>query len=228
MGDELPPRLMAVLDVHSNSVKASDRRALLNMASSRARPGSGSSLHVLRESPGDYGGEAAIPDLGPTRFAIVGGLATARYMPERMTLDTDILVAATDLAAAEETLQAGGSVKLGTLSVGGSTWRMPGGRTLDVIALDRDWVREALDGATGEDSGYPVIPLAHLVLMKLESGRLQDLADISRMLGFAADARITETRRLVSKYRPQDVEDLESMIRLGKLEHEQRDTGASE
>jgi hypothetical protein len=201
---------------------------LLKMASSRAQPGAGSFLRALRESRTDYGDRQILPDLGNIRFAIVGGLATAQYMPERMTLDTDILVAATDLTAVEEILQEGGFVRLSTLSVGGSTWRMPGGRTLDVIAPDRKWVREALDCAKRDKSGRPFVTLAHLVLMKLESGRLQDIADISRMLGFAPDARIADTRRLVARYRPQDTEDLESMIRLGKLEHEQQQDGPSE
>lgn len=139
------------------------------MASSRARPGSGSPLRYLKESQADYGDENLIPDLGDIPFAVVGGLATARYMPQRMTLDTDVLVSATDLTAVEKILEEGNCARLGTRTIGGSTWRMPGGRTLDVLALDRDWVREAIDGATRDDSGLPVVSLAHLVLMKAES-----------------------------------------------------------
>ena len=56
--------------------------------------------------------------------------------------------------------------------------------------------------------------------MKLGAGRTQDLADISRMLGGADAGGIAESRRIVARYRPEDAEDLESMIRLGKLEYE--------
>jgi hypothetical protein len=206
-------------------MESHDRKQLLQMASSRAQAGSGSTLHMLRESRANYADESSFPDLGPIRFAVVGGLATALYMPERMTLDTDILVAEPDLSAVEDILQEGGSIQLGTLSIGGSTWRMPGGRTLDVIALERDWVQEALNTASCDNSEHPFISLHYLVLMKLESGRLQDLADISRMLGFATETQIQQTRETVSQYRPHDLEDLDSMIRLGKLEHEQRESG---
>jgi hypothetical protein len=199
-----------------------DRRHFLDMARSRAKPGSGSLLRFLKESPSDYAREPEIPDLGDVRFVIVGGLATARYMPQRMTLDTDILIASEDLEEAEEALRSGGCRRLGPLSVGGSTWLMPGGRTLDVLALRRPWLREALESASRGETGRPYVAVPYLVLMKLESGRLQDLADISRMLGFAEESPLDETRRIVSQYRPEDAEDLESMIRLGKLEHEAR------
>ena len=190
------------------------------MASARAQPGSGSILRVVKEAARhSYGGDVLLPDLGGVRFAIVGGLATACYMPQRMTVDTDILVEDSDLAAAETHLRSCGCEKLGDLTVGGSAWRMPGGRTLDVLALSREWVPEALN-TVDTNAGYPpFIALPYLVLMKLESGRLQDLADISRMLGFADADQIDETRHLVSRYRPEDSEDLESMIHLGKLEH---------
>ncbi len=200
---------------------ASQRRQLLYTALARARPGSGSDLHAIREEGASYAAEAsAIPDLGPVRFVIVGGLATGRYMPARQTLDTDILVSPSDLAAVEDALQRKGCRKLGPLSVGGSAWRLPGGRILDVRALPADWVEEAIDRAEPDTAGHPFVALPYLVLMKLESGRLQDLADIARMLGFASGERIEATRRLVRQYRPRDVADLESMIRLGKREHE--------
>ena len=60
----------------------------------------------------------------------------------------------------------------------------------------------------------------YLVLMKLAAGRLQDLADIGRMLGAADDSTLEAARRIVRRYRAGDAEDLESMIRLGKLEYE--------
>ena len=99
---------------------------------------------------------------------------------------------------------------------------MPGGRPWTLLALRRPWLREAFESASRGETGRPYVAVPYLVLMKLESGRLQDLADISRMLGFAEESPLDETRRIVSQYRPEDAEDLESMIRLGKLEHEAR------
>ena len=74
------------------------RTHYLAMAERRARPGSGSGTCVLHERTARY----PAPDLGCLQghipFAVVGGLATRLYMPERMTLDTDILVRADDAA----------------------------------------------------------------------------------------------------------------------------------
>jgi hypothetical protein len=125
-----------------------------------------------------------------------------------------------DLKQAEVFLEEAGYERTGTLTIGGSSWRSRGGRSLDLIALDRPWVEEALSSAVLDDAQRPFVSLPCLVLMKLESGRLQDLADISRMLGCAGADQVKATRALVARYRPQDAADLDSMVRLGKLEHQ--------
>lgn len=190
------------------------------MAERRARAGSGSSPDVLRERTQAYGS----PDLsflkGRVEFVIVGGLATRLYMPERMTLHVDILIPLEELAHVESVLENAGCKKLGVLTIGGSTWRLPDKWNLDVMALDEPWVVTAIhDTVIGKD-GLSYIALPYLVLMKLSSGRVQDLADISRMLGGADEDSLTVTREAMRQFRPQDAEDLESLIRLGKLEYE--------
>ena len=70
------------------------------------------------------------------------------------------------------------------------------------------------------EGASPVLTLPYLVLMKLEAGRIQDIGDISRMLGFASDESLTEVREVVGRYSTDATEDLESLIVLGKLEHE--------
>jgi len=54
--------------------------------------------------------------------------------------------------------------------------------------------------------------------MKLESSRAQDIADLSRMLGAADGPTVDRVRAAVLAYRPDDAEDLESLIALGRLE----------
>ena len=54
--------------------------------------------------------------------------------------------------------------------------------------------------------------------MKLQSGRTLDLADITRMLGLAGDADLEATREAIRHLMPDAVEDLESMIVLGRME----------
>jgi len=68
------------------------RRTILDIAARRAGPGSGSHPEELREAPGPYGYRDLRPFLGSVRYAIVGGLATRLYMPERATLDADVLI----------------------------------------------------------------------------------------------------------------------------------------
>jgi cell division septum initiation protein DivIVA len=60
-----------------------------------------------------------------------------------------------------------------------------------------------------------------LILMKLASGRAQDIADMSRMLGQADEQLRSAVRDAVAKFRPEDMEDLESLIMLGDLELQQ-------
>ncbi len=150
---------------------------------------------------------------------MVGGVATARFMPVRMTLDLDVLVAAEDLARAEEELRRAGAVRGGILTIGGSHWRLADGTALDLIGLERPWTLRAIARPVWNESGWPVADLPWLVLMKLESGRLQDTADVSRMLGAADAAARRRVRTAVRRYRAGDAEDLESLIALGRLEY---------
>lgn len=86
--------------------------------------------------------------------------------------------------------------------------------------MDHEWGDKALASTVRDEDGTPFACLPFLVLMKLESGRLQDLADISRMLGCADESQVDEVRKIIISYRPQDMDDLESMLALGRLEHE--------
>ncbi len=200
-------------------VTPEQRTQYLAMAERRARPGAGSGPCILQERTAHY----PTPDLrclqGAVPFVVVGGLATRLYMPERMTLDTDILVLADDAARAESALGRAGWKKQGPLSIGGSTWRSPDDHTLDLVALDEPWVAEAIRTPVPGPEGLPYVALPYLVLTKLTAGRLQDLADIGRMLGAAAEPALEAVRRVVRRYRPADGDDLESIIRLGRLDY---------
>jgi hypothetical protein len=54
--------------------------------------------------------------------------------------------------------------------------------------------------------------------MKLTAQRVQDWADVSRMLGWAADADLDAVRAVVARYSPEDLADLEALIFLGRQE----------
>lgn len=196
-------------------------RQIIGMALRRVREGGGS---YGADTPGPWRQQA--PDLNvwlaPVRFAIIGGLATRLYMPERMTLDVDVLIRIEDLDAAENALRKVGAQRLGALSIGGSSWRLPGGQPCDLIVCDEPWSDQALDQCRHGPDGLPYIDLPWLVLLKLVSSRTQDLADISRMLGLAETADRERVRAAIARYRPQDSADLDSLILLGRKE---ADTG---
>jgi hypothetical protein len=200
-------------------LNADERRAYLSIAERRAKDGSGTHARVLRERTSRYGIPPIKPHLGNVPFVVVGGVATRLYMPERMTLDIDVLVSASRLGDAEDALERSGCVKLGPLTVGGSTWRLPEGATLDVLALSEPWADAAVGNPVSTAEGLPCVDLRFLVLMKLVSGRVQDLADITRMLGACDDEAWQAIQDVARRWRPQDVEDVESMRRLGRLEY---------
>lgn len=203
------------------ALTTSERRAqYIALAERRVRPGSGSGIaHLRRRTTAQplFDLRQVIRD---TRFLLVGGLATRHYMPERTTLDTDILVLAGDQVAAERELSAGGCRKLGTLAIGGSTWELPNGATLVVVISDAPWAREAMESPLQTEDGTPLIALPYLVVMKLNSGRSQDIADITRMLGGADESVLGGVRASVAQHDPDAARDVESMIALGRLEFE--------
>lgn len=204
----------------SDRLSRKQRRDYLDMAERRVKPGSGSHPQVLRERTRSYGSPDLNRFMGGVPFVVIGGLATRLYMPERMTLDADILVSPERLADAEQALEQSGCRKVGPLTVGGSTWRLPDRTGLDVLAPSEPWVQDAVGSAVRGEDGLPYVGLPFLVLLKLASGRVQDLADITRMMGAADEDSLRQTREHVRHWRPQDADDLESMIRLGKLEYQ--------
>ncbi|WP_337288763.1 hypothetical protein [Candidatus Methylomirabilis sp.] len=197
---------------------AARRRLLLDMARRRAQPGTGSAREFLERRSA----MARWPDLTPTLagipWAVVGAVATRAYMPERATQDLDILVAAANHEEVRGRLQRAGFLPVQELAIGGMTWRSPEGAMVDVIESPAAWVTDALRSLRRDLQGLPVLDLPYLVLMKVQAGRTQDLADAARMLGAASEPSRQETRDIFRRWLPEALEDLESLIALGKLE----------
>ncbi len=106
------------------------------------------------------------------------------------------------------------------LGIGGATWQLPDGSLLDVIESDEPWAREAIAQPVQGLTGLPTIALPYLVLMKLQASRVQDLADITRMPGAADEPALQQVHAVVTTYMPDALEDIESMMVLGRLEYE--------
>jgi hypothetical protein len=194
------------------------RKLLLEMAIRRARPGAGSADVFLRERTAIVTWPDLSEILTGLPWAVVGAVATRTYMPERATQDLDILVMANDAREVRSRLERFGYTKVQELVIGGVTWRSPSGGLVDVIESGEAWVRMALQDLRRDPQGLPVLSRPYLVLMKVQAGRAQDLADAARMLGFASEEERKVTRELFTRYLPDALEDLESLITLGRLE----------
>lgn len=197
---------------------AQKRKQFINLVIKYVKKGSGSGMEFLNKRTWTYPVANLNEIIKQAAFVVVGGVATRLYMPERMTLDLDILVRDEDAQLVYEDLEEANGQKIGDLSIAGTQWRLADGTSLDVLEFEGDWVTEAISSPNYAPDGLPVIDLPYLVLMKLIAGRSQDIADISRMLGVAEDLQLQRVKKVINQYLPNAVEDLESLVVLGKLE----------
>lgn len=194
------------------------RKLYIQIALRRCRPGSGSSIEFLRKRTWNRPVTNIKAIIKQTPFVVVGGIATRLYMPERMTDDIDILVLTEDADNIYRELAEAGSMKVGELSIGGSSWQLPDGNILDVIESQQPWVAGAIANPNTAPDNLPIIGLPYLIVMKLQASRGIDMGDLTRMLGGADRRALDLIRKTVKTYLPDAVEDLESLIVLGKLE----------
>lgn len=196
------------------------RRILIDLSMRRIRPGTGSSHEFLMKRTAD----TQWPDLRETlrnfEWVIVGGVATRAFMAERLTKDMDILVSIEDGEAVVSHLKQAGYRVVSRLAVDGYLLISPNGIEIDILFGKQPWLLDALRHPDYDAAGYPVIPLPYLIVMKLKASRPQDVADISRMLGWADEETLDTVRGIIAKYLPEDLEDLEAMIVLGQYEKE--------
>ena len=201
-------------------VRTLTRRTIIDMALRRQRPGTGSTHEFLAERTAMLHWPDLTEVLAPIPWAVIGAAATRMYMPERLTRDLDIAVGVEDAERVYSRLAKAGYLLVAPLSIGGTRWQSPDGTPIDIIEGREPWWPEALSDAqtNRDDQGLPVLPLPYLVLMKFQASRTIDLGDITRMLGLADDDALAQVRSVFSQFAPGDVDDLESLIFLGKLE----------
>lgn len=196
------------------------RKKIINLATRHQRPGSGSATAFLKERTA----MVKYPDLSrileTVPWAVIGAVATRLYMPERLTQDLDIIIRDKDAFEVRNRLERVDFKYHSELAIGGSSWLSAEGSNLDVVESSEGWLDQALKEAQNNRDwqGLPILPLPYLVLLKFKSGRLQDLADISRMLGQASEEMLNSVRQVFVHYLPNETEDLESLITLGQLE----------
>lgn len=156
-------------------------------------------------------------------WAVAGAVATRLYMPERVTRDLEIVILPADRERVQGRLVEAGYRRAGDLAIGGSAWTAPDGTPVNVIEGQETWWPVALAEAAAnrDEGGAPVLSAPYLILMKLQASRVQDLADVTRILGGLQDGELDRVRALVREHAAELGEDLESLIVLGRLERQQ-------
>jgi len=220
MSEMRVPPAIAKIAPDGNLTPRQKRRFLIEMSLRKQRPGTGSSLEFLRQRTAMNPWPDLRDILRGIAWVVIGGVATRAYMPERMTKDLDILVQDEDGDEVIKRLKVAGYTVVSRLAVPGYLLHSPEGVEIDVLFSDAAWLTTALRQPQYDVAGYPVLDLPYLVLMKLAAMRTQDWADVSRMLGLASDEDLNRVREVVVRYSPADSEDLESLIFLGKKEHD--------
>src|SRR5207249_887755 len=114
-------------------------------------------------------------------FAVAGGFAVIEHGYERFTKDVDLLVYADDLPRALTALRAAGLTG-GRTPIGAKMRDPQTGVDVDLLGTAFEAEERALARSARTRTALPVIPVAHLILMKLESGRSQDDADVVALL----------------------------------------------
>lgn len=214
---EIPPAIAAIAP-DGRLTPAQRRRFMIDFCLRRIQPGTGSAPEFLQRRTAMNPWPDLRPVLKGIPWAIAGGVATRAYMPERGTKDLDILIRCQDDGKVRKRLQEAGFRHVSDLAVPGFLVQSPEGVDVDVILGNSSWLDEALAYPQQDAAGYPVLDLPYLVLMKMASSRIQDTADITRMLGLASDEELARVREAVARYTPEEAEDLESLIYLGQME----------
>jgi hypothetical protein len=120
-------------------------------------------------------------------FAIAGGFAVIEHGYERFTKGVDLLVLASDLPRAMQVLRANGFSGNRT-PIGARMREDRTGVQVDLLGTAFEGDERAIARAGRGRRRLGVIPVEHLVLMKLESGRIQDDADIVEVLKAGASS----------------------------------------
>jgi hypothetical protein len=221
MSDLPIPSAIAKIAPDGNLTPRQKRRLLIEMSLRKQKPGTGSSHEFMRRRTALNSWPDLQPILKEIPWAVIGGVATRAYMPERMTRNLDILVRYSDGEEVVKRLQAAGYTVVSKLAIPGYLLHSPEGVEVDVLFGTEKWLEQALSKSAKDKAGYPVVELPYLVLLKMAANRGRDIGDLTTMLGWATDEQLDAVRQVVARYSPEDSEDLESLIFLGRREQEE-------
>jgi hypothetical protein len=206
---------------------AARRRFYLDVGLRKRPMGSGSNMVTLMQSEREKLPIAMESLFGNIPAAVVGGVATRAYSPERTTKDIDVLVAHDRYHEAVHRLEGLGwehdgdlHFPNGLLGLYGTAW-LKEGQKLDLMSTEQPWAEEALSDKSYDQTGLRVIALPYLVMMKIDSARGIDQGDLTRMLGLLNETAVERVVDVVRRHYgdPHGAEDVRQYAMLGKLEY---------
>jgi hypothetical protein len=216
----IPPAIAAIAP-DGNLTPRQRRHLMIDISLRKQKPGTGSAHSFMMKRTADTHWPDLREILKGIDWVLIGGVATRAYMPERLTKDMDVLVRYDDGDDVIERLKQAGYKVISPLAVKGYLLHSPEGVQLDVLYGKYKWLNDALAHHEYDPAGYPVISLPYLIVLKLAANRGRDVGDMSTMLGWVTDDEtLNQVRKVVKKYSPEDVDDLESLIYMGKLERQ--------
>src|SRR5512138_1967702 len=143
MAIHIPPAIARIAP-DGNLTPRQIRRLMIDMAMRNGKPGTGSSVEFMRRRTAMNPWPDLRPILRGIKWAVVGGVATRAYMPERMTKDLDIVVYKRDGDTVIKKLEQAGYRVISRLAVPGYLMMSPDGIELDVLIGDYPWLKKAL------------------------------------------------------------------------------------
>ena len=215
----IPPAIAAIAP-DGKLTPRQRRHFMIGMSLRRQKPGTGSAHSFMIKRTADIHWPDLREILKGMDWVLIGGVATRAYMPERMTKDMDILVRYDDGDEAIDRLKKAGYKVISPLAVKGYLLHSPDGVELDVLYGKYKWLNDALANHEYDPAGYPVISLPYLIVLKLAANRGRDVGDMSTMLGWTDETTLSQVRKIVAKYSPEDVDGLESLIFMGQMERQ--------
>jgi hypothetical protein len=201
------------------------RRIMIEMCLRRMKPGTFTSPEFLSRRTAMNKWPDLDKILEDIPWVITGGVATRAYMPERMTHDLDILIHKVNCENAWKRFKEHGFKMAEVLDAPYFVARRPDIPEVDVLCLDFPWLERAFAEARQDPAGFPVLDLPFLIIMKLRANRGVDIGDMTRMLGLASEHDRDRVREIVAMYQPEDSDDLEALILLGKMEFRDKPGG---
>jgi hypothetical protein len=212
------PTAVARVAPHGDPNPRQRRRILIEICQRRIKPGNYTSPDFFKRRTAVHSWPQLFTIFKDIPWAITGGVATRAFMPERSTQDIDIVIPREDCGRAWAAFRDAGFHVAPALDAPYFVARSPEIPEVDVICVDFPWLETALANPHIDKAGMPVLDLPYLIIMKLMANRGVDIGDMTRMLGLSSDDDLDRVRAAVRAYASEDLDDLEALILLGRME----------